>query len=264
MTAETVRQDMHMHFMLSGKPVDLQGVREILLAYQSHCISTVYDMGHHTGIGLQAKAIAEDLGINLKTSIMAITNEHGYGGFLGMKISNTADCIKAVKMLANKGADFIKVVNSGLVDISEYGKVTAGGFDVKTLRAIVLEAKSHALQVACHANSPKAIADAIEAGVDVIEHGYYISTELIDMMAKNRVSWTPTVFALYSQLTELPANQQGSLRRILKEHLQMIDYALSIGVQVNIGTDSGLRGVNHAQSYFKEFDLIFNKQASLL
>ncbi|MBI4768598.1 MAG: hypothetical protein HY787_29100, partial [Deltaproteobacteria bacterium] len=85
----------------------------------------------------------------------------------------------AVKNLAEFGADFIKIINSGIVSLREDHPVTEGGFSGEEWKVIEEEAALQGLPVRCHANSDRAIRQAVDSGVSSIEHGFFISRETL-------------------------------------------------------------------------------------
>ncbi len=211
-------------------------------------------MGHRTGAGRAAKNISSGQ-IEVETSVYAISKTGGYGSFLGRSVSGGKEIKDAVKDLAETGADFIKVINSGIVSADRTEPVTRGGFSLEELKMICGEASERNLEVACHANSEKAIMDAVTAGAASVEHGFFISTEALHMMAERGTSWTPTIFALLAFSFGLPSADKRYIREIAGKHTEAVAHASSIGVRLSVGTDSGSRGVNHGESFFKELRL---------
>ncbi len=187
-------RDAHMHFTLDGLAASEEEIIEIIAAYRRSGIFTVMDMCHRSGVGLVAKKIAKGR-LAVKTAGFALSKRGGYGAFLGRQVSGGEEIKAAIKELAGSGADFIKVINSGIVSVREDEPVTEG-FLREELDVICAEARERSLVVACHANAERAIRDALSAGVSSVEHGFFVTDELLHMMAGTGVSWTPTVFAL--------------------------------------------------------------------
>lgn len=247
-------EDSHMHFTLGGKPATPAETRSIIEQCKACGIFSFKEMGNKNGIGLEARKLSGS-GVLIRSAGYALYKKGGYGGFLGMAVSTREEIIRSVREISDAGADFVKVVNSGIVSLEGEASVTAGGFSHEELRTIVAEARERNLEVACHANSDKAIRDAVTAGVSSIEHGFFISTDALHLMAESGVSWTPTVFALLSQATNLTASGRGRIEEVIEEHLLSISYASSIGVKLRIGTDSGSKGVIHGESFIEELRL---------
>src|SRR5271169_1508672 len=108
--------DAHMHFMLEGKPLTASGFPDLKNAYVRSGIFSVSDMGHRSGIGLQAKALfnSDPTGIRVKSAGYAVYKKGTYGSFLGKGVSGISEIKKAVDEIADAGADFLKVINSGI------------------------------------------------------------------------------------------------------------------------------------------------------
>lgn len=253
--------DGHIHFILNGKAADRQellNLRDILI---NHGITEVYDMGNREMTGLEAREIFRG-SIGVKTCGAGLYKKGYYGKFLGLDVSDINEIKRAIKELSFKKVDFIKVMNSGIVSLSAPDLVTEGGFSREELKVICNEAGERNLSVYAHANSDKSIRDAVEAGVSSIEHGFFITREVIDMMEEKAVSWTPTVFALAVAMSEkITGVDSKVLAGIIEGHLESINYAASIGLRLRIGTDSGSRGVRHGESFMREVE--FFKRAGL-
>lgn len=100
-----------------------------------------------------------------------------------VEINGTDEARRAVRQAIYDGADCIKViVNSGRLVLSE-----------EELTAIVYEAKKAGLKVAAHAtNGDGPALLAIKAGVNSIEHGYTLSTEVLKLMSEKNIYLVPT------------------------------------------------------------------------
>jgi imidazolonepropionase-like amidohydrolase len=253
-------RDAHIHFALDGRAASEEDIMEIVNACRRAGIFAVRDMGHRTGSGLAARNIAKGK-LAVRTAGFALSRKDGYGAFLGRQVAGMAEIRKAVKEIALAGADFIKVINSGIVSAGEDGPVTGGGFSSEELRVICSEAGERDLAVACHANSGSAIRDAVSAGVSSIEHGFFITEECLHMMAESAVSWTPTVFALAALGSILSPSEMIYVDKVVDRHVESIALAASMGVAMSVGTDSGSKGVSHGESFVRE--LRFFRRAGL-
>jgi len=254
--------DSHMHFVIDGRPVNEEGIISIRNALLEHGIFSVRDMGYKTGIGIYAKKISAN-DIRIKTAGYAIYRKGTYGVFLGRGISEINEVKGVVREIAEAGADFIKIVNSGIVCAKGSGLVTPGGFSLEIVKAICDEAKEIGLTIACHANGDEAIRNAIIAGASSIEHGYFISDEALYMMKETGTSWTPTIFALANFSKILSASEKRYIQEVIDKHMASINLASSIGVRLNVGTDSGSKGVRHGESFFEELRLFRRAGLSL-
>lgn len=247
-------KDAHMHFMIDGRLASIQDVSRIGELYAKRGIFSVNDMGYRTGIGMDAKAHLAGK-IAVRTAGAAICKKGSYGEFLGKSVSGKEELEGVVKEVADAGADFIKVINSGVVSFRGIAPVTAGGFTLEELKIIHTAAREKNLDMVCHANSDPAIKDSVVAGATSIEHGFFVSIETLHMMAESKVSWTPTIFALLVQTAVLATSEKRYVEGIIEDHLSSINIAASLGVRLQTGTDSGSRGVSHGESFIKELRL---------
>lgn len=100
-----------------------------------------------------------------------------------VEINNVNEAREAVRQSVYDGADCIKIIvnNSRLV------------LSLEELTAIVDEAKRAGLKVAAHAtNGDDPSLLAVKAGVNSIEHGYTISSDVLKLMAEKDVYLVPT------------------------------------------------------------------------
>jgi imidazolonepropionase-like amidohydrolase len=247
-------RDSHIHFAAEGRPVSIGVLSEIGARWKKHGIFAVDDMGHKSAAGLEARRVLAGE-VRVRSAGWAIFRKGTYGSFLGKGVSGKEEIRGAIREISEAGADFLKVVNSGIVSLSGDGAVTEGGFSPEELKIIHGEALECNLVVRCHANSEKAITDAIAAGTSSIEHGFFITKEHIHAMAEKGIAWTPTVYALQSLSPTLREEGKRYLASVIDHHLSSIHYASSIGCRLRIGTDSGSKSVDHGLSFFDEMSL---------
>ncbi len=247
-------RDAHMLFMVDVRPLTRSELPVIKDAYVTRGIFSVNDMGHRSGIGLQAKALFH-ADMEVRSAGYALYNKGTYGSFLGKGVSGTSEIRKAVCEIADAGADFLKVINSGIVSAQKAGLVTDGGFSPEELHVLGETARSRNLHMGCHANSDSAVRNAINAGAVSIEHGYFVSRDTLHRMAEERIAWIPTIFALHSLAMLYPAAEQALIEKTVERHLSSVSYAASIGVILHVGTDSGSKGTAHGASFFDELQL---------
>jgi imidazolonepropionase-like amidohydrolase len=232
--------------------------------YLSRGIGLVEDMGHKNGLGWEFKKKTNrgKAGLlTIRTAGQALYKKGTYGGFLGKGVSGEQEIRTAIKIIAEAGADFLKIINSGIVSLQGACPVTEGGFSDEEWKVIQEEARKRGLKIRCHANGDPLIQQALAFGVSSIEHGFFVSKETLHGMVERKVSWTPTGFALLSLKPFFPREEQFHIEKIVDNHLKAVYDGASIGVTLRVGTDSGSKGVEPGKSFFKELQLF--KQAGL-
>jgi imidazolonepropionase-like amidohydrolase len=124
------------------------------------------------------------------------------------------------------------------------------------LNAIVSESHAWKRKVAAHSHGDLAARQAVEAGVDSIEHGSFLSDETLRLMKTKGTYLVPTRLAVYwvnKMADKYPPAIASKARAAWAEHERVFRAALKIGVPIAFGTDSGVspHGMNA-----KEFALL--------
>ena len=148
---------------------------------------------------------------------------------------------KAVREEIMYGADWIKVYS----DHGYFVSKDANGrdilddiptFTVEEMRAIVDEAHRQHHKVASHAVALNGVHTSLEAGVDTIEHGDYISDEDLKTMAARGVYYVPTIYVgVY--VAQGRANEGAPVwLQMTKIHEDTFRRAMKAGVKITFGT----------------------------
>lgn len=142
-------------------------------------VTTVRDLGDRGYLALRLRGRADQPAI--VAAGPPITSPRGHCHYLGGVAEPTEYGVrKAVREHVEHGVDVIKIMASG-------GTLTPGThqhlaqFDAAVLRAAVDEAHRHGLPVTAHAHGTPAIADALAAGVDGMEHVTFWSAGGVDV-----------------------------------------------------------------------------------
>jgi imidazolonepropionase-like amidohydrolase len=142
------------------------------------------------------------------------------------------------------GADFIKTECSG-TGFNPLCPAERNTLSFEEVRAIVKEAAENGRFVACHAESYDAVKKAAKAGVRSIEHGVYIDSEGLDLMAQKEVWLVPTL-AMYWGFIE-KGIQMGIPQAIIDGHMRTHDVhvksiqkCMEAGICIAAGSDGGL------------------------
>ena len=149
-------------------------IREHLEAYKKAGISFVRDGGDPYGASVLARKLAPEYGIDYRTSAFAIHKAGHYGSIVGKSFTDLKEFHSLVLEAGKQGADFIKIMTTGLLDFADQGKVTGTPLDKKEVREMVHIAHEEGFAVMSHTNGIYGVQAAIEAGVDSLEHGNYM------------------------------------------------------------------------------------------
>jgi len=144
-------------------------------------------------------------------------------------ISGVEEARRAVREQIGHGADLIKV----------YADWRNPTLTVDEMRVIVEEAHKQKRKVAAHATTPEGIKNAVNAGVDSIEHGHSADREALEMMKAKGVFLVPTVSGIdraYERFKTDPA-----IRKRIESRLQIIQESIqtakTLGVKIAAGFD---------------------------
>ncbi len=162
---------------------------------------------------------------------------------------------KAVRYEVKNGADVIKAAVSGGV-LSLKDEVDTPQLTPAEMAALVDETHRLRKKVAVHCHGDTAARDAINAGVDSIEHGSFLKPETLTLMKSKGTYLTPTLIAaeyIMPRVKAYPPAVQGKAVAAYNARAEMFKNALKIGVKISFGTDAGV--YPHGQNA-KEFALM--------
>ena len=166
-----------------------------------------------------------------------------------------ADGVDAVRAAARrqlaKGADLIKVMATGAMLSSETEDSRAIQFTLEELRAAVEIAHDNHKHVAAHCHALRGIENAVEAGVDSIEHCTFADDSVLRKMAAAGTTLVPTVCAgelLFrdpAAIASMPPHLLTRMAEFNDIHIDAIHRAHQLGVAIAMGTDAGTPGNHH-------------------
>jgi imidazolonepropionase-like amidohydrolase len=171
-------------------------------------------------------------------------------------IADGPDAIrKAVRFEVKNGADVIKAAVSGGV-FSLADEVDTPQFTPAEMAALVDESHRLRKKVAVHCHGDQAGKDAIEAGVDSIEHGSFLKPETLTLMKNKGTYLTPTLMPveyIMGKIDTYPPAVQAKARAAAAARSDMFRNAVKLGVKMSFGTDAGV--FPHGENA-KEFKLM--------
>lgn len=224
--------------------------------------TTVRDLGdtHNVSIALRdAINKGDHLGPRIYTAAKSLATTGGHAdpsngwaehlaGNPGPKegvINSVADARKAVRQRYKDGADWIKITaTGGVLSLAKSGQNPQ--FYADELEAIVETARDYGMQVAAHAHGSEGMKRAIEAGVKSIEHGTYMTDEIMRLMKKNKTWYVPTILA--GEWVSVKAQEDGFFPEVVRPKAAAIgplikdtfSRAHKAGVNIVFGTDTGV------------------------
>jgi imidazolonepropionase-like amidohydrolase len=162
-------------------------------------------------------------------------------------------CRRAVRLQHKRGSDVIKMMaTGGFADQTGTEQL----FFYDEMEATVNAAHQLGLPVATHAYAGDAIADAVRAGVDSVDHGFGATDATLKEMKKKNIYLVPTL-----TLTQ----RKGAEITVYRDRYRAFERALDIGTPIAFGTDVG--GIPHrvaAREFAYMVDLGMSPEAAIV
>ncbi|MCK9174514.1 MAG: amidohydrolase family protein [Desulforhopalus sp.] len=232
--------------------------------YLSHGVFAVCDGGDYGGYALRFAKEQEHPRFTLRTSGRAWHRKGRYGRLIGRTPEsyglNLPDAFReAQRRGEDAGAEFVKIVQSGVNSLTEYGVQTPPQFSLEELKELVQRAVECGKKVMVYANGQEAVRIAVEAGCHAIEHGFFMGEENLRRLRDSEAVWVPTVFTMraYRQNLDILGGHgsQVVLDSLLEHQLAQLSRARELGVKTAVGTDAGSLGVLHGEGVMEEMKL---------
>ncbi|MFK7766841.1 MAG: amidohydrolase family protein [Mariniblastus sp.] len=160
-------------------------------------------------------------------------------------VNGVEDARKAVRQRYKDGADLIKLTaTGGVLSLATNGQNPQ--FTTEELDTIVEIAKDYSMSVAVHAHGTEGMKRAVLAGVDSIEHGTFMTPEIMQLMKERGTYLVPTLMAgdwVAKKAKEddyFPAVVRPKAASIGPIIMRTFADAHAAGVKVAFGTDSGV------------------------
>lgn len=247
--------DCHIHMVLDGRdwrssiarhregPED-SILRSALETYRALGFSYLRDGGDRWGVGLRAKELASAYGIAYRTPCAPLCKVGHYGGFIGRRFSDLSEYRARIWENKEQGADFIKIMISGLMDFDHHGVLTEPGLPEAEIKELIHIAHQEGFSVMAHANGARTVQAAAEAGVDSVEHGAYLDAEALCAMVSAGTVWVPTLSAI-GNLRGTGRFSQEAVEKILASAQENVTRFANMGGLLAPGTDAGAWAVPH-------------------
>lgn len=194
--------------------------------------------------GAKARSLAGEYGITYRTPLSPLCAQGHYGGFIGEKYENLSQYAAMVTQKRADGADFIKIMISGLMDFDRFGVLTEDGLPPETIRELIHIAHEEGFAVMAHANGARTVEAAALAGVDSVEHGAYLDTDALHAMRENGTVWVPTLSTI-GNLRGTGRFDEAAVAAILESAMENVAAFAAMGGLIAPGTDAGAWAVPH-------------------
>jgi imidazolonepropionase-like amidohydrolase len=227
-------------------------------------IIAVRDAGDKDGVGLALSKFYASAKHPLMPYVdspgAAIHRKGRYGSFMAEPIEKFASLKDCVEARVKSGADRIKLIATGSINFEKGAVTSEPQMTTEEIRELVKIAKSFGKQTFAHASGDAGIENAIEGGVDSIEHGFFIRDDQLAKMRDRQIAWAPTFAPVQKQLEHADAiswnaEAVSNLKKILEQHAASLLKA-QIGVQIIAGSDAGAFGVAHGFGLLDELELM--------
>lgn len=160
-------------------------------------------------------------------------------------VNGVDDAYKAVRARYKEGVDLIKITATGGV-LSQASSGQNPQFTEAEIAAIVAAAEDYGYRVAAHAHGAEGMRRAVAAGVSSIEHGTYMSDEVMELMKEKGAWYVPTIMA--GRFVAEKAQVEGYFSEVVRPKAAAIGpliaatfaRAYRAGVPIAFGTDTGV------------------------
>ncbi|MDZ7699707.1 MAG: amidohydrolase family protein [Deltaproteobacteria bacterium] len=266
--------DSHVHLFMSATvdpairenqlKTDFDALRPVIQTHLNqhvaHGIIAVRDGGDRHGYARRYKTEWLDPStspISLCVTGWAWHRPGRYGRFVGKALPYKQAFKDALRANAH-GIDQVKIINSGLNSLTEFGGTTSPQFTLEEMTEAVCAGHQLGLKTMVHANGKEPVRIALKAGCHSLEHGFFMGRENLKRMADSNTVWVPTAHTMQAYAIHLKENSVESAiaRKNLDHQLEQIAEAGRLGVRIALGTDAGSLGVYHGSSVAEELKLL--------
>lgn len=160
-------------------------------------------------------------------------------------VNSPAEAKKAVRQRYKNGADVIKITSTGgVLSVAKDGQ--SAHFTDEEIKAVVETAKDYGFVTAAHAHGPEGMMRAVKGGINSIEHGTFMTPEIMEEMKRRGTYLVPTISAglyVYEK-----AQKPGFFPEIIRPKAievgpqiqETFAKAYKAGVKIAFGTDTGV------------------------
>lgn len=249
--------NMHTHFTLvlpgdRGREIAAMGPHDLALHVADGARRTL-----HEGV-TSVRCVAEEDGVDfaLRRAVdagrvpgpriftagrgLVCTGGHGHENSSTLECDGPDGFRRGVRAQVRAGADLVKVMISGGI-AGQHEAIDTRQLTREEIEAVISTAHDAGKKVTAHAGPAPVIADAVELGLDCVEHGYQLTTEVSRRMAAAGCALVPTLGVtrcreFFDELG-VPAWMQERSLGAADRHTESYRTALRAGVDVMLGSD---------------------------
>jgi imidazolonepropionase-like amidohydrolase len=266
--------DAHIHICVDGSPDPMtsllkDSVPQVTLKAADHArrtleagVTTVRDMGGKDYVDLAIRDGIESgilQGPRMLCSGKLVCMTGGHGWQFGREANGVDEVRAAVREQLRAGADLIKLMATGGI-MTKGVEPGSTQFTLEELIAGVEEARKAGRRTATHAQGTEGIKNALWAGINSIEHSFFLDDEAIDLLLEMKAFVVPTLCAPYHIIKAgtrkgVPAFAVEKSMKVMKSHWESVKKARKAGVPIAMGTDAGTPFNRHGEN-LKEMELL--------
>lgn len=266
--------EAHAHIFLDGAELDpsvrsaylsadfpsmMETARENASKSARAGVTLIRDAGDRYGVNHAMRAeLAQNPNslVRLRSPSLGIKRPKRYGAFMARDIKHSAEIPAAIAELASCSDD-IKIILTGVIDFKASTVKGEPQFSGEELARIVSEACRHGRRTFAHCSGVDGLEVAVSGGVDSIEHGFFMTRDVLVRMVDKGIAWVPTFSPVHFQwacpeIVGWDAATVANLRRILDQHYEHVAMAADMGVMLVAGSDAGSPGVDHGIALIDE------------
>jgi len=277
--------EAHCHLFLDGGELDFKKRSAYLKASEAEMLAVarrnveaslatgitfIRDAGDKWGINHRIReetAAADKLVPEIRSPGLGIRKPKRYGGFMAREVETRDEIVAAIKDLLKTGNE-LKILLTGIIDF-ETGTVKGlPQFDVDETKLIVETAHDLGRRTFAHCSGLAGLEVAAAAGVDSVEHGFFMTRDILEILAEKQIAWVPTFSPVHFQwarpeIAGWSAESIANLKGILDSHSEHIKMADEMGVPVVVGSDAGSHGVVHGVAVIDEIKFLVEAGMSM-
>ncbi|MHB1467550.1 MAG: amidohydrolase family protein [Solirubrobacteraceae bacterium] len=171
---------------------------------------------------------------------LACTGGHGHASRRAVEVDGPAGFAQAARSQIKAGADLIKVMLSGGI-AGEHEGMDTPELTSDELAVTIEIAHAWGRPVTAHCGPSGAISQALELGLDGVEHGYELTPEVCSLMVDRGTWLVPTILVTrcgeFFERIGVPDWMAARSLQAGPTHWSSLSRAIEAGVRIALGTD---------------------------